>query len=435
MKNFLRHWLAPDPNLFREQEFLFCFLNLFVIVSLVVANFLLAGVWGRVTPFLFVTMLLGFFGHLALFFWLRSPAQSPFSPSLHTVTTISILINTALTFAASATNRNDSQYYILMCVPVLQAAFRYSFSSAISVVALADFLNFFWIFQYYRLHGGHVEVDEYVEAGTVSFIYTVTGIVAWILVNNLRRKELFLADSLDQLTRTRSHLLAEEKLSVVGRLSSAIADEIRYPLDSITNSLAAARRQSLSPSEQAALFDSVLTQSSRLARLTSDFVSYSHPLNLHRTQVNIAEILRSVAANAQQQGTARKLNFVLTAPANLPAFVDEAQIRLALTHLLTFAVESSPSNRSILLRADPRSGGGVQIQIEHTGSAIPSDDLPLLFEPFFRNGSLGSGLGLAITRYICRAHAGDVSLTQSSDSRLNFTIDLPALPLAPAPSS
>jgi signal transduction histidine kinase len=433
MKSFLRHWPPADPSLFRQQEFLFCLLNLFVIVFLLAANLLLADVWGRVTPFLFVTMLLGFLGHLALLFWLLSSSPSFPSSSLRTVTTVSILINTALTLASSATNRNDSQYYILMCVPVLQAAFRYSLASTISVVALADFLNFFWIFQYYRLHGGHVEVDEYVEAGTVSFIYSVIGIVAWILVDNLRRKELFLADSLDQLRRTRSHLLAEEKLAVVGRLSSAIAEQLRNPLDSITNSLAAARRKSISPSEQAALFDSVLSESSRLASLTSDFVSFSHPLNLNRTQVDIAGILRSVAAGSQQQATSQNLKIVVTAPASFPALVDETQIRLALSHLLAFAIDASPSNHSILLRADSLPGGSIQLQIEHTSPPISPDNLALLFEPFFRNGSLGSGLGLAITRHICHAHGGDVSLTQSPNHRLNFTIDLPAF--SPTPSS
>lgn len=380
-------------------------------------------------------MLLGCSGHLILFFWLRSRPQSSASSSLQVSTTISILINTVITLAASAANRNDSQYYILMCLPVLQAAFHFSLRNTILVVAVADFLSFFWIFQYYRLHGGTVKADEYVEAGAISFVYTVFGLVAWLLVRNLRRKELFLADSLEQLSRTRQHLLAEEKLAVVGRLSSAIADQLRNPLDSIANSLNNARHHVLSPAEQAALFDSVLTESDRVSALATDFISFSHPIDLHRTQVNISQTLRSVVADSQQLADSRNLKLVVTAPANLPAFVDEQQIHLALSHLLSFAIDTSPSNRSILLRADSHDGGGIQLQVEHTGPSIPPEDLPLLFEPFALDGSLAGGLGLAITRNISRAHGGDVSLTQSPDLRLNFTIELPALPATASSSS
>jgi signal transduction histidine kinase len=321
-----------------------------------------------------------------------------------------------------------------MCVPVLQAAFRYSLPATLSVVALADFLNFFWIFQYYRLHGGIVAPDEYVEAGAISFVYAVTGLVVWLLVSNLRRKELFLADSLEQLSRTRMHLFAEEKLAVVGRISTAIAGEIRNPISSITTSLAAARRQPLSP-EQAALLDVVHTESSRLAQLTSEFVSFAQPLDLQRTHFNFANTLRSVAANSQQVAASRRLKLSLTAPADLPACLDETQIQIALTHLLAFAVDSSPSNHSIVLTANSRGRGGVQLQLEHTATPIPPADLPYLFDPFFRTDSLAGGLGLAITRNICRAHGGEVSLSQSPNSRLLFTIDLPALPDSPGASS
>jgi signal transduction histidine kinase len=427
MNMTISSWRATNPERFRQQEFVFCVLNLIVILSLLSANFLLSQVWGPVTLFLLVTLLLGFCGHLALALWIRFHPRS--SSPLLTATILSIFINTVLTLAASATNRSDSQYYILMSVPVLQAAFRYSLFATLSVVTLADFLNFFWIFQYFRLHGGRVGADEYVEAGTVSFIYTVTGIVVWILVNNLRRKEAFLADSLEQLSRTRTHLLAEEKLAVVGRLSTAIANEIRNPVTSITDSLSRARQRTLSPSEQAKLIDSVLNDSSHLAELTSEFVSLAHPLAVCRTHINIAQTLRTAAASARQRAASRNLNLCLTAPADLPAYVDEPQILLALTHLLNYAIAASPANHSMCLRADARSGGGVQLQIEHTGSAIPAEDLPELFEPFFRTGSLVNGLGLALTRHICRAHGGDVSITQSpTNSRFNFTIDLPAVP-------
>src|ERR1700756_2983455 len=121
MRDPLRDWRLSVPEIFRQQERIFCVLNLVVIVSLLCANYFLARFWGPITPFLFCTLLFGFFAYLFLLFWIQYRAGRPDSPSINP-TTVSILLNTILTLAASTTNRDDSQYYVLMCVPVLQAA-------------------------------------------------------------------------------------------------------------------------------------------------------------------------------------------------------------------------------------------------------------------------------------------------------------------------
>jgi len=431
----LARWPVPDFENSRLQELVFCFLNLFVIVSLVVANESLAAVWGPVTPFFFTLMCAGFLGHLALLRWLL--VRKVWSDkALVNFTTISILINVILTFAASTTNRDDSQYYILMAVPVLQAAFRYSFLSTLAVVLLADFLNFFWLYRYIHLHSGVIDVDEYVEASTICFIYTVTGLVVWLLVNRLRRKELFLADSLDQLTRTRSHLLEEEKLAVVGRLSTAIANQIRSPLVLMSTSLDLLRNGNLTPSERQSLLTSVLQESARLESLVSDFVSYSQPSRIDRTSSDLAASLRSVAAAATESAASRSIKLSVTAPRELNVLVDEPKTRTALSHILAHAIDHSPASNSIYLRAESRPGGGARFLIDHAGPYLSAADLPRLFDPFFHCGSYHSGLGLAVARNIFRAHGGEISIIAAPDSRFCFSAELPAVPVSaldPAP--
>jgi two-component system sensor histidine kinase HydH len=429
MNSLIARWQAPDIENSRVQEVVFGVLNLFVIVSLLVANELLAAVWGPVTPFLFTVMCVGFAGHVLLLRWLLV-RKAWSARTLLNITTTSILINTVLTFAASTTNRDDSQYYILMAVPVLQAAFRYSFLPTFAVVLLADFLNFFWLYQYMHLTSGTVGVDEYVEASTICFIYTVTGLVVWLLVNNLRRKESFLADSLEQLTRTRSHLLEEEKLAVVGRLSTAIANQIRSPLALLSSSLALLRNHALTPSERDSLLNSVAQESSRLESLVSDFVSYSQPPKIHRASANLAGSLRSVAAAAAESAASRNIKLSVIAPAELSALVDEPKTRSALSHILVHAIDHSPASNSIYLRAEVRPDGGVKFLIDHAGPYLAAADLPRLFDPFFNSNSYHSGLGLAVARNIFRAHGGEVFLIPAPDSRFCFSAELPAVPVS-----
>jgi len=427
MSHLFSSWHAPDLENSRLQEVIFCLLNLFVIFSLVVANEFLENVWGPVTLFLLSFMCAGFLGHLLLLGWVLIHKEWS-ERSLVRVTTISILISTILTFAASTTNRNDSQYYILMAVPVLQAAFRYSFFSTLFVVLLADFLNFFWLYQYIHLHSGTIDVDEYVEASTICFIYTVTGLVVWVLVNNLRRKELFLADSLEQLTRTRSHLLEEEKLGVVGRLSTAIANQIRSPLVLISSSLSVLRNQDLSRSERDSLLSSVSQESARLETLISDFVSYSQPPRIIRAAANLANSLRAVAAAASDSAASRNIKLSVTAPSDLAALVDEPKTRSALAHILAHAIDSSPASNSIYLRAESRPDGGVKFIVDHAGPAISAAELQELFDPFFDNGSYHSGLGLAVARNVFRAQGGEITIHPAPDSRFCFSAELPAVP-------
>jgi signal transduction histidine kinase len=430
MRDPLRNWRLSDPEIFRQQERIFCVLNLVVIVSLLCANYFLARFWGPITPFLFCTLLFGFSAYLFLLFWIQYRAGRPDSPSIN-LTTVSILLNTILTLAASTTNRDDSQYYVLMCVPVLQAAFHYSLRGTLGVVLLANCLNFFWLWQYSRLHAGGVEVDEYVEAGTVSFIYTVTALVVWLLVDRLRREKLSLADSLEQLTRTRTQLLEEEKLAAVGRLAAGLANEFRNPVASIVDSLSDGHSSSFTP-EQRELLALLHTESSRLDKLSSHFLAYAYPCTPIRAQVNAALILRSVADACRGAAAAKVIKLSITAPSDLPALLDESQIHQALLHLLNNAIEASPPRKTIYLRADRRSTGGVQFEVQNAGPPLSPEALPLLFEPFFASKAPGGGLSLAITRNICRTHGGEVSLTQNDHSAVCFTITLPAVP-APQP--
>ena len=69
----------------------------------------------------------------------------------------------------------------------------------------------------------------------------------WLLVNNLRQKQARLSESLADLQKAEERLVQEERLAAVGRLSSAIAHEVRNPVSAIVSALATARGGALSP--------------------------------------------------------------------------------------------------------------------------------------------------------------------------------------------
>jgi len=75
--------------------------------------------------------------------------------------------------------------------------------------------QFYVVWHFFQLHPP-VEVDEYFEAGTVSLLFLLTGVLVWFLVNHLRRKEIGLAENLTELAKARERLVQEEKLAALG---------------------------------------------------------------------------------------------------------------------------------------------------------------------------------------------------------------------------
>jgi signal transduction histidine kinase len=115
--------------------------------------------------------------------------------------------------------------------------------------------------------------------------------------------------------------------------------------------------------------------------------------------------------------------------------VDAEKLERALTNVLDNAVKFTPSHGSIAVVGQSVNGVApprVEASITNTGSTIPSDDLPHVFERFFRGDRArrtagGSGLGLAIARELVELNGGRISAASTPDS-VTFTLAFPALP-------
>src|SRR5262249_50981246 len=94
----------------------------------------------------------------------------------------SISFNVALTsMLAVLTNKEDTPYFILMVVAVLEAAFRFKLLAIIGVVAVVDFSLFLQVWWFYDKHPP-VDVGEYYEAGITSLLFFIVGVLVWLLL-------------------------------------------------------------------------------------------------------------------------------------------------------------------------------------------------------------------------------------------------------------
>ncbi|HEY3744475.1 MAG TPA: ATP-binding protein [Bryobacteraceae bacterium] len=175
----------------------------------------------------------------------------------------------------------------------------------------------------------------------------------------------------------------------------------------------------------------------RLARITGDLLTLSRiELGRHKFQfasyyVNrlIEDSVESVRLLAEKRDIALH---VQPGPPESDVFCDSEAVHQILGNLLDNAIKYTPEGGSVFAGAEaPGEDGKVRIWVRDTGPGIPPDDLPRLFERFYRVDKArsremgGTGLGLAIVKHLVRAQGGDVTVESIVNKGSTFTFTLP----------
>lgn len=253
--------------------------------------------------------------------------------------------------------------------------------------------------------------------------------------------ELF-NDMTMKLARTReleAQLYNAEKAVVVSRLASAIAHEIRNPLNYINLTLDHLRATfgPADPQKQEK-FDSLTRQlKAEVARINTritEFLNYSRPPKLEFKPVDVADLARDALRMFEVQADESNVKTVVLAREDVPAIAADAEsLRSVLTNLIINSLQSmdgSGGKISIQLTSED-DGRRLRIDILDTGRGIKADDISKIFEPYYSTKETGTGLGLAIVKKAVDDHHGTIVVKSKEGEGTTFTITLPAsAPLA-----
>ena len=413
-----------DFESFRQQAIVFATLNLFLLAALLLLHSLFSSLLGTPTPALLITLGAAFLLKMLELLWLWAGVRTPSRTLADVIVWASITLNIALALVLTLlTDRGESPYFVLLALPVLQVAYRFRLPTCIAVIAVADSLTFFWVWYFAKSHAPTpIKALEYLESGVLSVVYALMGVLVWLLVNQLRTDQARLSHSLEELERTREKLLAEEKLAMAGRLSSAVAHEIRNPVAIIASSLVTADRPELSEQERREMYRIARSESARLEKLTGDFLSYARPTEPKRNTVSLGETLGYIAEIVRTQAAKRDISVAVEDEVQARANVDGEQLQRALLNLLLNAIDATPGGGRVTLRARRGLPNELELQVENAGEPIPKDVLARIFEPFYTTKPNGTGLGLAISKNIARAQGGDLALTRNEPGHICFTM-------------
>jgi signal transduction histidine kinase len=179
-------------------------------------------------------------------------------------------------------------------------------------------------------------------------------------------------------------------------------------------------------------------QLERMAWITGNLLNLSRIegglVTLDIANHDAGDLIRATASAFRPQAEEKGITLAVALPeAALPVRCDRHRIELALSNLLDNALKFTPPGGRVELGAEP-SHGAVRMWVEDSGPGIPPEDLPQVFDRFYRGrgqgegAAEGSGLGLAIVRGIAEAHGGRVSAASEPGQGSRLTLELPVAP-------
>ena len=237
---------------------------------------------------------------------------------------------------------------------------------------------------------------------------------------------VFNFQDLTELKRLEHEVFTKERMAALGRLSAAIAHEIRQPLTAMTGALKELARLAPLEDDDKKLVQIVSRESQRLNQIITEFLDYSREKSYAFTDVDIAVLIEETLLLIERQGGASgKVRIErIYVEKNLRARADRDAIKQVLWNLCNNALRAMPDG-GVLLACLERGPDCVRISIRDTGIGMDARSVARVFEPFQSGFVGGTGLGLAIVYQILQAHRGRIRVETEPGHGSEFIVELP----------
>ncbi|HMD36352.1 MAG TPA: ATP-binding protein [Vicinamibacterales bacterium] len=274
-----------------------------------------------------------------------------------------------------------------------------------------------------------------------SFIVTVTALVDQ---EGGRAGSVIVARDLTAQTQLeaerealRKRLLQSEKLAALGQFVAGIAHELNNPLQGVLGPLELLRTTGAIPKPLRRELQGIYREAERAAKIVRNLLVFAGSRRLTLRAVSLPAVLQKVLALRAKSIRNADIEVVRHYDEPLPRVQSDPlllhQVFLNLVMNAEQAIVSTGGGGRIEIGAKA-SGDRVVATVRDTGSGIPEEALPRVFEPFYTTKEVGkgTGLGLAIAYGIVQDHGGQISAANHPDGGAMLTVELPAAPAARA---
>ena len=234
------------------------------------------------------------------------------------------------------------------------------------------------------------------------------------------------------------NLMAEKLAQNIGshqRLMADVSHELRSPMTRLQIALGLAQQDNITEALLHKHLQRCELEIARLDEMISSVLSLSRQENtisqLELMSLDLKQLLSLCIEDAQYIANEKSINILFDYQASALMQADANLLSSAFNNILINAINYSHKNQQVSVKLT-KSNTKYIIEIADTGTGVPIEDLPKLFEPFYRvaqardRASGGTGLGMAIAKQAVVAHNGNISAKNNNQNGLTVTIELPS---------
>ena len=223
-----------------------------------------------------------------------------------------------------------------------------------------------------------------------------------------------------------------EKSAVVGRLGSAIAHEIRNPLNYINLTLDHLRSKFAPEDEKKrAPFEKMTSQLkaevARIDQQISDFLVYSRPPKAELRPIDARKVIEDSLRIVEAQAAENNIKIGVVEHEDVPEVMGDPEfLRSVFSNLFINAVQAmeNTGGRLNITISPGENEDFVKFEVSDTACGISEDNISKIFEPYFSTKETGTGLGLAIVHKIVDIHNGTILVESKEGEGTKFTVKL-----------
>jgi heavy metal sensor kinase len=249
-----------------------------------------------------------------------------------------------------------------------------------------------------------------------------------------------LIDSFNQMT-DRLHQSFEQ----TRRFSTDVSHELRTPITAIRGQLEVALFTAETPEQYRESIINAMEDIEKLSSIVRALLLLSQAESgqvvLQKTPLDLGEVVTDLVDQFQIPAEEKEVKLTASIEPCAPVEADHTQIERLLSNLLSNAVKYTPKGGSVTVFVGPaREPGWTKVSVEDTGVGIPAENLPHIFDRFYRvrnaqtNAIQGLGLGLSFVAWIVEAHGGRIDVASNAGEGTRFTVLLPSGPEAAEPA-
>ncbi|HMM74378.1 MAG TPA: sensor histidine kinase [Gammaproteobacteria bacterium] len=229
---------------------------------------------------------------------------------------------------------------------------------------------------------------------------------------------------IDDLKRSRVHLVRASKLAAVGEMAAKLAHEVRTPLGIIRSSAQLVNRQSGLDATGHEMMTFMINECDRMNALVTGLLESAKPREPRFARQDLGEIAHHVVDLLRERAAAKEIAIECVTAGDASLDCDRDQLVQVLLNLVVNATQVLGPGGHVRIGIVP-DGADVRVDVDDDGPGIPATRRDEILEPFVSDHAGGIGLGLSIVREIVAMHRGRLAIADSPLGGARFTLWLP----------